>query len=140
MKKNFNFKISWLGDPKRFEGFNPNVILDQDFNVDEYPNFENNGDGRSFYVYLRDVKSGIYKKALKIKKMSGFLMLFLSTGINNLASVYGWLDSNSSMVIQLCNYMIFIMLFFAFNLKNIDNLASSIKKLRFRVYKNAEKL
>lgn len=135
-----NFKMVWLGDPKKFEGFNPDVLNNEDFDVQEYANFENNGDGKSFYVYLRDIKSGVYKKALKVRKVSAFIMLFTSTGANNLVSIYGFLDSNSAMVIQVCNYLLFTLLFFGFNIGNINILVDRIRSIKLGVFNHVKKV
>ncbi len=111
-----DYKITWLQNSKHFSGIPWNDI---DKPSEETTHFEDNGDGRSKYVYAKRNSDGHMIKVARAIRSYIFLPLLLFTGevLLYLTMFYQFMDGASTFIILGCSYAIFFMFvsFFLFN-------------------------
>lgn len=101
-----NYKVYWFQNPKQFLGIKWDDI---DKPCDETVNFEDNGDGRSKYVYANRVSDGRLVKVAKAVRNYIFMPLLFVTGetIAFATFLYQFMDSSSIYIVLGSSYAMF---------------------------------
>ena len=86
--------------------------------LEEIPNVEPNGDGKSCFVYLKN-KAGVFCKAMYVR-YGAFFVFGSVQYLNYLASLYLLSNTVAGEIMRVCLYLIMFQIFFVVVLKSLE--------------------